>query len=84
MTTVPAGPASVSGVPVTIDDPINVAILAISEDRVRGFQRDPLRLIAAQSGVPEGVVIERIRAMLEAGTIRRVRQTLLATMLRKG
>ena len=84
MTTVPAGPASVSGVPVTIDDPINVAILAISEDRVRGFQRDPLGVIAAQSGVPEGVVIERIRAMLEAGTIRRVRQTLLATSLARG
>ena len=30
------------------------------------------------------VVIERIRAMLEAGTIRRVRQTLLATNLAQG
>jgi hypothetical protein len=29
-------------------------------------------------------VIERIRAMLEAGTIRRVRQTLLATNLAQG
>jgi len=84
MTTVPAGPASVSGVPVTIDDPINTAILAVSEDRVRGFQRDPLGIIAAESGVPENVVIERIRAMLEAGTIRRVRQTLLATSLARG
>jgi DNA-binding Lrp family transcriptional regulator len=84
MTTVPAATASVSGIPVTIDDPVNVAILAISEDRVRGFQRDPIGVIAAESGVPERVVIERIRAMLEAGTIRRVRQTLLATSLARG
>ncbi len=84
MTTLPAGSSSVSGVPVTIDDPVNVAILAVSEDRVRGFQRDPLGVIARESGVPLDLVIERIRAMLEAGTIRRVRQTLLATSLARG
>ncbi len=71
-------------VPVTIDDPINVAILTVSEDRLAGFQRDPIAAIARQSGVDAGTVIERIRAMLVAGTIRRVRQTLLSTNLAQG
>ena len=73
-----------STVPVTIDDPVNVAILRISEDRVAGFQRDPLSVVARESGVELPVVIERIRAMLEAGTIRRVRQTLMTTSLAPG
>ena len=71
-------------VPTTIDDAVNVAILAISEDRIQGFQRDPLGRIAEESGVPLDVVIERIQAMLRAGTIRRVRQTLMATNLAEG
>ena len=71
-------------VPVTIDDPINVAILTVSEDRLTGFQRDPIAAIARQSGVDAETVIERIRAMLVAGTIRRVRQTLLSTNLAQG
>jgi hypothetical protein len=70
--------------PVTVDDPVNAAILKISEDRVAGFERDPLGVIAAASGVGYETVIARIRAMLRAGTIRRVRQTLLATNLAKG
>ena len=70
--------------PVQIDDPVNVAILAVSEDRLQGFQRDPMGEIARRSGIPEGLVIERIRAMLAAGTIRRVRQTLMATSLAQG
>ncbi len=73
-----------STVPVTIDDPVNVAILSVSEDRLQGFQRDPLAEIAHRSGVELPVVIERIRAMLQAGTIRRVRQTLLSTNLAHG
>jgi DNA-binding Lrp family transcriptional regulator len=73
-----------STVPVTIDDPVNVAILRISEDRVAGFQRDPLGIVARESGVELPVVIERIRAMIEAGTIRRVRQTLMTTNLAPG
>src|SRR5213076_1558387 len=52
--------------------------------RIQGFQRDPLGAIARQSGVELAVVIERIQAMLRAGTIRRVRQTLLATNLADG
>jgi hypothetical protein len=70
--------------PVSFSDPINAKILAISEDRLQGFQRDPLGEIAKQSGVELSVVIERIQAMLRAGTIRRVRQTLLATNLAQG
>src|SRR5437868_11196086 len=71
-------------VPIEINDPINARILAVSEDRLQGFQRDPLGEIARQSGVDLPVVIERIQAMLRAGTIRRVRQTLLATNLAQG
>src|SRR5437016_6283299 len=71
-------------VPVSITDPTNAAILAISEDKLAGFQPDPIGEIACQSGVDAATVIERIRAMLAAGTIRRVRQTLMATNLARG
>ena len=65
-------------------DPVNAKILAVSEDRIQGFVRDPVAVISAQSAVDEDTVIERIRAMLRAGTIRRVRQTLMATNLAEG
>jgi hypothetical protein len=71
-------------VPVHFDEPVNAAILAVSEDQLSGFQRDPLGEIARRSGIDEPVVIERVRAMLRAGTIRRVRQTLLSTNLAPG
>ncbi|HSH92823.1 MAG TPA: Lrp/AsnC family transcriptional regulator, partial [Roseimicrobium sp.] len=71
-------------VPVEIADLINARILSVSEDKIQGFQRDPLGQIAKQSGLELPVVIERIQAMLRAGTIRRVRQTLLATNLAQG
>ena len=71
-------------VPVDFKDPTNAQILAVSEDRVQGFQRDPFGEIARLSEVPVETVLERIRAMVEAGTIRRVRQTLLATNLAQG
>jgi DNA-binding Lrp family transcriptional regulator len=70
--------------PTQIDDPINAAILAVSEDRIQGFQPDPFGEIATLSEVPVETVIARIRAMLEAGVIRRVRQTLMATNLAQG
>ena len=70
--------------PVDFTEAVNAKILAVSEDRIQGFQRDPLGEIARLSKVPLPVVIERVRAMLEAGTIRRVRQTLLATNLAQG
>ena len=75
---------SVTSVPVQIADPVNAQILTVSEDRVQGFQRQPFQEIARLSGVELPVVIERIQAMLRAGTIRRVRQTLLATNLAQG
>jgi len=71
-------------VPVSVDDPVNAAILKISEDRIAGFRRDPFGAIAEASEIGVDVVIERVRAMLRAGTIRRVRQTLLATNLAHG
>lgn len=71
-------------IPAHVDDPVNSRILAVSEDRVQGFDRHPLHRIAELSGVPVEVVIERIAAMLKAGTIRRVRQTLLTTSLAPG
>jgi DNA-binding Lrp family transcriptional regulator len=70
--------------PSTFNDPINAKILAVSEDRLQGFQRDPLGEIARRSSIELPVVVERIQAMLRAGTIRRVRQTLLATNLAQG
>jgi hypothetical protein len=73
-----------AAVPVEISDPINAKILAVSEDRIAGFLLDPIDEIAAQSGVPLETVIERLRAMLSAGTIRRIRQTLMATSLAPG
>jgi len=70
--------------PADIGDEINARILAISEDRIAGFLDDPFVEIARQSGVSEEIVHARIRAMLRAGTIRRVRQTLMATNLAPG
>ncbi|MBW3604774.1 MAG: Lrp/AsnC family transcriptional regulator [Actinobacteria bacterium] len=71
-------------IPSDVNDPVNARILAVSEDRIQGFTRYPLRAIADASGVPVTTVVERIRAMLEAGTIRRVRQTLMSTSLAPG
>ncbi|HEY5639278.1 MAG TPA: Lrp/AsnC family transcriptional regulator [Dehalococcoidia bacterium] len=71
-------------VPLELTDPVNTAIFEVSEDKLQGFQHDPFAEIARRSDVPLDTVIERIRALLEAGTIRRVRQTLLATNLAQG
>jgi DNA-binding Lrp family transcriptional regulator len=71
-------------VPVAHTEEVNARILSISEDKIAGFQRDPFGEIARLSGVPLDDVLIRIRAMLEAGTIRRVRQTLMATNLAEG
>jgi len=70
--------------PVEHNDPVNEKILAISEDKIEGFVREPFEAIAERSGVPAGIVMARIAAMLRAGTVRRVRQTLLATNLADG
>jgi hypothetical protein len=71
-------------IPTTFTDPVNARILAVSEDRLEGFQPDPLGEIARRSGVEAPEVIARLQAMLRAATIRRVRQTLLATNLAQG
>jgi hypothetical protein len=73
-----------NALPTWIDDPINAGILAVSEDRLTGFQLDPFGSIAERAGLSVDVVLERIVAMLRAGTIRRVRQTLMATSLAEG
>jgi hypothetical protein len=75
---------SLTIVPTEIGDPINARILAVSEDKLQGFQRNPFGEIARVSGVELATVLERIVAMVKGGTIRRVRQTLMATNLAPG
>jgi DNA-binding Lrp family transcriptional regulator len=67
-----------------ITDPINARILAVSEDRIAGFLEDPFAEIARLSELPVDTVLERLRAMLEAGVVRRIRQTLMSTNLAPG
>src|SRR3954453_4683916 len=66
---VPTMSTSAAAVPTAISDPINAQILAISEDKIQGFQTDPIGEIARLSRVEVPTVIERIAAMLRAGTI---------------
>ncbi|HEY2856084.1 MAG TPA: hypothetical protein VGJ18_24805 [Gemmatimonadaceae bacterium] len=73
-----------ASIPTEIGDPINARILAVSEDRIAGFLVDPFDEIARLADVPVDIVVERLRAMLAAGTIRRIRQTLMATNLAPG
>jgi DNA-binding Lrp family transcriptional regulator len=73
-----------TAIPSGITDPVNARILAISEDRIAGFLEDPFSEIARLSELPVGQVLERLRAMLEDGVIRRIRQTLMATNLAPG
>lgn len=73
-----------NSLPISPTDPVNAAILAVSEDRVQGFNEDPFDQIARQSGIELSTVHQRIAAMLRGGTIRRVRQTLMATNLARG
>ncbi len=67
-----------------ITDPVNARILAVSEDRIAGFLEDPFTEIARIAELPLDTVIERLRGMLEAGVIRRIRQTMMATNLAPG
>ncbi|CAN5915870.1 hypothetical protein BH11GEM1_BH11GEM1_01100 [soil metagenome] len=71
-------------IPSAIADPVNAQILAVSEDRIAGFLDDPFTEIARIAALPVDTVLERLRAMLEAGVIRRIRQTLMATNLAPG
>jgi len=56
----------------------------VSEDCLKGFRQHPFQNISEQCDLPFDTVVERIRAMLAAGVIRRVRQTLLANKLAEG
>ena len=76
--------SSAPTIPSEITDPINARILAVSEDRIAGFLIDPFAEIARLADVDVEVVHERLRAMLASGTIRRIRQTLMATNLAPG
>jgi DNA-binding Lrp family transcriptional regulator len=76
--------ASALAVPADVNDPVNARILAIAEDRLTGFVEEPFAEIGRKAELTEEVVIERLRAMLAAGTIRRIRQTLLANNLAPG
>ncbi len=70
--------------PATVEDALNRRILAVAEDRIGGFHRHPFEAVALACGLPEDEVRARLLAMLQAGTIRRVRQTLLSTSLAEG
>jgi DNA-binding Lrp family transcriptional regulator len=79
--------ANLSAFPATpsaISDPVNARILAVSEDRISGFVNEPFAEIAFSAELTEEAVIERLRAMLSAGVIRRIRLTLMATNLAPG
>jgi AsnC-like protein len=75
---------AVASVPTEITDPVNARILAVSEDRIAGFLIDPFVEIARLAELDVPTVHERLRAMLAAKTIRRIRQTLMATNLAPG
>lgn len=61
---------SVSSIPVEVANPVNAAVLAASEGRIPGgFLEEPFEEVARLSGIPADTVHERLRAMLEAGTI---------------
>src|SRR5258707_15661228 len=70
--------------PIEVTDPLNARILAVSEDRIAGFLENPFAEIARVADVPVEAGRERLRAMLEAGGVRRIRQTLMATTLASG
>jgi DNA-binding Lrp family transcriptional regulator len=82
MTVLDASAAAMA--PSEISDPVNARILAVSEDRIAGFVTEPFAEIAFAVELTEDVVIARLRAMLDAGVIRRIRQTMMATNLAPG
>ena len=60
-------------IPVGTSDPINAQILSISEDKIQGYQSDPIGR-SRKSGVDTDIVSSGSPRCC-AGTIRRVRQT---------
>jgi len=71
-------------IPVSSSDPINARILAVAEDKLVGFTRDPIGQISALTGLDPDTVTERLKALLAAGTVRRIRQTLMSVNLAPG
>lgn len=71
----------VEAVPSDITDSVNAQILAVSDGRVPSFAVEPFAEIAALAGLPETLVVERLKAMLAAGVIRGICHPLLATNL---
>jgi len=76
--------AAILPLPTEHTEATNARILAVSEDCLKGFRQHPFQNISEQCDLPFDTVVERIRAMLAAGVIRRVRQTLLANKLAEG
>ena len=76
--------SSPPAVPFEVSDSVNARILAVAEDRITGFVNEPFAQIAFAAELTEEVVIERLRAMLSSGVVRRIRQTLMATNLAPG
>ena len=73
-----------SDVPVETTDPSMPGSSRSARDRIAGFLPDPPRKSAVSATCPWRWSPERLRAMLSAGVIRRIRQTLLATNLADG
>lgn len=68
----------------SVADGRNLLILAQAEDQIKGFHRHPFTELSKRCSISEQEVMERLAGMLRVGTIRRVRQTLLATSLAQG
>jgi hypothetical protein len=77
-------PPTPTELPIHTADPVNAQILAVSEDKITGFLAAPLAEIARLSGIDLATIHERLIAMLRAGTIRRIRQTLMSVNLAHG
>ena len=65
-------------------DSVDLRILSIAEDQLTGFHRRPFAEIASRCGLTEELIMQRLAAMLQNGTVRRIRQTLLSTALADG
>lgn len=67
-----------------LDDPVTSSILRVSEDGLAGFVERPFAEIARRTDYPEDLVIDRVRSLLDAGVIRRIRLTLITQNLAAG
>jgi len=65
-------------------DPITARILGSTGERLPGFQRNPMAEIARLTGITQEVVIDRLRACLDGGVLRRIHQAPLASSAADG